>query len=512
MSAAGLDTMSRPALLLVSGRGIGLAVSFAIGVVLARIFDPADFGTYRQFFLIYATLYGIAQLGMVESLYYFVPRQSHRTGPYVANAMATLALAALVCMVLLYAGRAAIASWLSNTELAQHSLLLGAFLAFTLVTTVFEIVLISRKRHLKAAVTYAISDIARTLLFIVPALAIGSLRAVFVGAAAFAAIRFVVMLASFWRAFGHELRIDLTLWRQQLGYALPFALSVAVEIAQINYHQYFVASQVDTATFAIYAIGCLQIPLVELIVTSTVNVLMVRMAEDAPHSGGDDRREAGSGAGRPVPNRRALALWHDTVYRLSFLLIPLAVFLIVTAHQLIVGLFTSTYASSVAIFRVWALVAILPPMFAVDAVLRVYAQTRFLLLMNVIRLVLVAASIGWFMSAFGLRGAVIVTLITTMAVKLLGAVRVAALMHVHVWEALPWARLAVVTMHACVAAMPVVWLIRAVPLPPLAGLMASGTTYAIGYFGLWYAALSIRRLAPSARTEPAAAPAEQRAG
>ena len=83
-----------PATLLVGGRAIGLAASFAIGIVLARVFDPADFGTYKQFFLVFATLYGIAQLGMAESLYYFVPRNAGATGRYVCNAMVTLALAA----------------------------------------------------------------------------------------------------------------------------------------------------------------------------------------------------------------------------------------------------------------------------------------------------------------------------------------------------------------------------------------------------------------------------------
>ena len=36
----------------------------------------AEFGTYKQLFLIYATLFGVAQLGMAESLYYFIPRDS----------------------------------------------------------------------------------------------------------------------------------------------------------------------------------------------------------------------------------------------------------------------------------------------------------------------------------------------------------------------------------------------------------------------------------------------------
>ena len=65
---------------------------------------------------------------------------------------------------------------------------------------------------------------------------------------------------------------------------------------------------------------------------------------------------------------------------------PLAVFLSISASSLIVGLFTDTYAASVPIFMVWVL-TMLPAVMAVDAVLRVYAQTRFLLVMNLVRFV-----------------------------------------------------------------------------------------------------------------------------
>ncbi len=87
--------ITRPAALLVTGRVIGLVASFAIGIVLARIFAPAAFGTYKQFFLLYGTLYGLAQLGMAESMYYFVPRHSARTPRYVCNALITLAVAGI---------------------------------------------------------------------------------------------------------------------------------------------------------------------------------------------------------------------------------------------------------------------------------------------------------------------------------------------------------------------------------------------------------------------------------
>src|SRR5882762_3073530 len=94
--------VTRPAALLVTGRVVGLVASFAIGIVLARIFAPAAFGTYKQFFLLYGTLYGLAQLGMAESLYYFVPRNTARMPRYVCNALITLAAAGLACLGGLY--------------------------------------------------------------------------------------------------------------------------------------------------------------------------------------------------------------------------------------------------------------------------------------------------------------------------------------------------------------------------------------------------------------------------
>ena len=61
-------------------------------LVLVRLFDQAAFGTYKQLFLIYGTLFGVAQLGVAESLYYFVPRQPADAGRYALNAVVTLAV------------------------------------------------------------------------------------------------------------------------------------------------------------------------------------------------------------------------------------------------------------------------------------------------------------------------------------------------------------------------------------------------------------------------------------
>jgi len=336
-----------------------------------------------------------------------------------------------------------------------------------LMSTVLEIVMVSRKKHMMAAVTYACSDIVRTLFFVSPAFLFASLRAVFIGATAFAAMRVVLVVVAIWRQYGREFRVDRGLWREQLAYALPFALAVGVEVIQLNYHQYMVASMFDAATFAIYAVGCMQIPLVDMIMTSTVNVMMVKMAEDATHG------------------EATVALWHETICRLAFLMVPLSMFLFVIARELIVTLYTATYSASVPIFMVWSL-TILPSIFAVNAVLRVFAQTRFLLVMNLMRLAMVAALIGWFLSEFGMSGAVLVTLVSTLLVNLVGVGRIAHLLHLSFGDTLPWLRLGGIFLRAGVAAVPVVWITREWSPQPIVGVAASGAAYAIVYFGLSY--------------------------
>ena len=102
-----VESTFRPVLALISGRTVGFIAAFLIPLVLARILDQAEFGTYKQLFLIAATLYGVGQLGMAESLYYFLPHAPRgRAGAgYVANALGALLAGGLACLVALALGR-----------------------------------------------------------------------------------------------------------------------------------------------------------------------------------------------------------------------------------------------------------------------------------------------------------------------------------------------------------------------------------------------------------------------
>jgi O-antigen/teichoic acid export membrane protein len=463
-----VERISRAVRVLATGRAPGLAIAFAIPLVLARTFDQAEFGTYKQLFLIYATLFGIAQLGMAESLYYFVPRETATAGRHAANALVALAAIGLTCVAALFAFRSEIAAWLSNPALAPQLVPLGWFLALMLVAAVLEIVLISRKKPAPAAWAYALSDIGRAACFVIPAALAFGLSGVMAGAVAFAAVRAAVTLVTLWREFGPSLRPDPRVLARQLAYALPFALAVGIEVLHINWHQYAVAARFDAAAFAIYAVGCLQVPVIDLIVTSAVNVMMVEMAVVK------DRDVAG-----------ARWLWHETMTRLAFMIFPVAAFLIVMAHEIIVLLFTSTYAASVPIFMLWSL-TMLASVLVVDGVLRVFAQTKYLVVQNVVQLALVAALAGPLLGVFGLGGAVLATLFAAAAVKIAAVVRISRLMGIRLAEALPYRRLATAATCAAIAAAPTFALAKGSQLPPLAALPLAAVVYAMAYALLYY--------------------------
>lgn len=458
-----------PVFSLMSGRMLAFAATFFIPVALARIFGQAEFGTYKQAFLIYSTLYYIAQFGMAESLFYFLPLGPRQGGKYVINSLLFLATAGLICLVLLGMTRATISQWLSNSTLSDLMPLMGAYLLLMMVAAVLEIVLMARQRYGWAAWSFGMSDLLRAAFFILPAMATRRLEWLFAGAVAFAALRVGAALYYLGGEFGRELRPDIGLLRQQLAYAGPFGLAVLIEILQSNFHQYAVSYSFDAATFAIYAVGCLQPPFVDFVATPAGNVMMVQMS-----------KKVAEGRAEAVP-----VVWRDTTRKLALLLVPLVGVQLVAARELIIVLFTPSYLASVPIFMVWS-TAILFSAVLTDGVLRVYADTRFLLLLNAIRLLLILALITPLLLEFGLVGAAVATILSMAVTKGIALVRMRRLLQVGVSDLLPWRSLGATAAAAAGAMVPALVLKSQLVLATLPLLVVTMGVYAATYLALLF--------------------------
>jgi O-antigen/teichoic acid export membrane protein len=419
------DVLFKPMLQLAAGRTLGFVSTFMIPVVLVRFLDQAEFGTYKQLFLVYATLYGIAPIGMAECLYYFLPMDAARAGRFVANSVLALLATGALCLLLLVVGNHALADGMENPSFAAHATLLGLFVMLTMMSAVTEIVMITRNHHRLSATVYTASDAARALSLVIPAVIWHDVHAVMMGAVVFAVLRAVGTLGYLRYELGAELRPDLPLLKKQLAYALPFAAAVTLEITQGSLHQFVVANQFDTATFALYSVGCLQIPLVDFVATGAGSVLMVKMAERAG----------------PSEHAARLELWYEAVRKLALLLLPLVALLLVAGGELIVFLFTERFRASVPVFLISS-VAIAFAALPTDSALRAFGDTGILFKMNVVRLVVVGASIYPLLSSFGLAGAAVSVVLGTVAVKAVALAKLRHLLGVGVLQLLPFRDLA----------------------------------------------------------------------
>jgi len=255
-------------------------------------------------------------------------------------------------------------------------------------------------------------------------------------------------------------------FREQLGYAIPFSCAVIVQIIQQNYHQYAVSWHFDAATFAVYSVGCLQIPLVDFMFTPTVNVMMVQMGEDL----------------RDGQQLQVMRVWQDTVRRLALIFFPLVGLLVVNAFPLITLLYTTAYAASVPIFMVWSL-SILFSAFPTDGVLRTFSENRWLLITNIVRRVMLLALMNRFIMSFHLLGAVLITLAGMLLAKLMHLARIKTLLRVGLGELLPWRSLGGIVMISMVSAIPSIVLNAKLDLLQLVLLPISGMVY-MGIFTL----------------------------
>jgi O-antigen/teichoic acid export membrane protein len=454
----------RPALLLTGGRTIASAFTFMIPVVLARRLPPEAFGAYKQLFLVYLTFYTLTQIGMAESLYYFLPLHPDRAGRLVANALSVLSASALVCVTIFTVARVPIARAVGNASLAPYVPQLGLFLGLMLFTSALEITMISRQRYRWACASYVASDVGRALLLIGPALAGAGLRGILWGAIASAVPRLLAGAVYVRRDFPGTFVVDRDLRRHQLAYALPFALAVLIELMQSTLHQYVVSNRFDVATFAIYSVGCLQIPIVDLLAGPAGSVMMVRLA--------DARRRA--------DDADFIGAFRDTTRKLGLFFLPLFALLVVVAPDLIVGLFTSTYAAAAPIFRIWCL-SVLLVVLQTDGLMRALAETRYLVLVNIVRLVLIGALVGPLLSMQGLLGPVIATLLAQLVAKVMMLARYRSRLHVRFGELLPWTGLLRIATAAAGAAVAALAVSAAVTAAPMVRVCAISGAYLVAY-------------------------------
>ncbi|WP_395834046.1 lipopolysaccharide biosynthesis protein [Cystobacter fuscus] len=468
---------------LVLARLFTAGLTLSIPLVLARVLSLEEYGTYYQLFLIATTLYYVLPFGVVQSLYYFLPRAEEKR-PWLGQTLLFMSGAGAVAAALVWGLLGLVANHFGNPALLEHRATLALYTAFLLGSFPLEISLTSQGRTKQSAIVYLVSDAVRAAAMVVPCLLGTGLHGMMLAVVGFTFLRFVATWVVALRGTtGPLMRSEL--WRQQLVYAAPFGAAMALAIPQQNAHLYMVAGVVSPALYALYRVGCFQLPVVDLLYTPTSEVLMVRLGELEKQG----RLEEGVGAFR------------EAAGKLAFLFLPFAAFLFAAAPEFIGALFGAKFLPAVPIFRV-SVVGVVLAILPMDGVLRARGHTRAIFLSYLIKAVVTVPLVWVGVRQFGMMGGVVSWALAELVGKCSLLVRVPAALstpslRLRIRDIIPWRELGKASLAAFAAAA-VVFVLRLGTEHAWGGLpegfvwrtlplAVAGLLFVLGYVGVLYA-------------------------
>lgn len=438
-------SISELAITLILARGISFFITVFIPLVLVRFLNQSEFGTYKQSMLLLSTAITLVPWGMAQSLYYFLPKDSENRRGYFINTILFLFIVGLIALLGFAFSGPFLGNIFHSKELAQSAPMIGIYVFFMIITSYSEIVLTAENRVKEAAWVILFYEIGKAITLIAGAWLTRSYQGIMICLAISAMLRFV--LTSFY--FREELKtfknsFNTKLMSVQWHYAMPFGMMSLFTFFQDYFHQYYISFYFTPAQFAIYAVGCLDLPLIDLFYSSIGNIVMVKMAEYLK----EDNR------------KMAQEVWHEAIAKLAVIFFPLTVYMIIISRHFILALFTEKYLESVPIFMIY-LISIPSAILLADPVLRVFEETRYMLLISILRIPLTLIIVTSLLSLLGIIGGAISTVVILLIVRIAMLLRVKKILATSFEDLLPWRALAnifLVSLVAGVMILPMTWL------------------------------------------------------
>lgn len=377
----------------------GFAISFLLPLLTVRFLTQEKVGVYRQAFQFITNAANILPLGFSMSAYYFLNRGEKNRNSTILNILLfNFVVGGLVC-----AGLSVFPQMLGNLyhndEMTQLAPKIGVVVWLWIFSAFLEVVAVANKEARTATAFIVLAQLTKTILMAGAVVIYASVEAFIYAAIIQATLQTAILLfylkskfPGFWQAF------DGKFFREQLFYALPFGLAGILWTLQTDIHTYFVGNRFSAAEYAVYAIGCFQLPLLSMLGESAGVVLISRMSELQAQG---DKREI-------------VTLTARAMQKLAFFYFPAYVFLSVTASVFITTLFTEKFAASVPIFLVN--LTLLPfDIWIIDPIVRAYKEFgRFLIVLRVFVLIGLVTALWFGIQYFNLTGMIAIVVVATL--------------------------------------------------------------------------------------------------
>lgn len=366
-------------------------------IVAARWLSKHDYATIRQTFLAYEFAAPLLMLGLPNALYYFLPREKEiKRGVILDNMTLLVAMGLVFSLFIALGGHQLLAMRFDNPDLRQTLSWLIPYPLIIMPIAGFAAVMVSADRTKTLAIYNVLSSLVLAVVSITTVVTTQSYEAPILARILVPSLFLPVALILMLKAIPGPLRFpNWASMREMLVYSVPLGLASMLGSITLQLHAVIVAALCTPEDFAVYINGAIEIPLISIVTGSITTVVFAEMAELC--SRGD---KAG-----------ALKLFHTASIKSACILFPTMCFLLATADQFIVLLFSEKYTASVTPFVIYLFM--LPARIVVyGSALMALGMTKVILFRSIFDLVINCILCFFLVKLIGFIGASIGTILT----------------------------------------------------------------------------------------------------
>ncbi|MGA9772448.1 MAG: oligosaccharide flippase family protein [Blastocatellia bacterium] len=333
----GRNALTKRAALLVVAKIIGYALTLPLPIILVRLLDQSNFGLYKQAFQLVTSLVALLGLQFSVSIYYFMPRHPDKKPQVILNVLIFYGLLGGLTALFFALYPRWITPIYKTDDLVPLVPFIGLAMMLWMISSLLEVIAIADGEMRSASFFTVMIQLTKSALLIAAGLIFRSTYAIVIAAVVQGSLLCVILFFYLKKRYGHFWRsFDFALFKAQIGNALPFGLGALAFGAQADLHNYFVSHYFEPAMFAIYSVGCFDIPLLGMLYESVVSVLLPEVARLQVQK----------------DNEGLISLWATAIRKLAFFYVPAYVLLFVLREEVITFLFTKQYKDSAIIFAI----------------------------------------------------------------------------------------------------------------------------------------------------------------
>lgn len=332
--------LRRNSIKLALASAVEFGLQFAIPVILVRCLSETVFAQYRLLWLMASTMLALMPLFMPQALFYFLPRAETplQRARVLGNTLAYLISAAILLGLVLNPWN----PWLRpvvHDLLAQSQGAASLFLMIWLVVAMFDTLPVAESRAAWQANCTIGLAILRTSLLALAAWQMHSLVWVVLALLVQALSKLGLLLWYILRRPGPRLGWEAGLLRQQLGYALPFAVGNGLYSMRSQADQWVVATLLSPLLYGSFSIATSLQPIATLLRLPVYNAMMPRL----------------NAACAKQDFHQVRHLITKSNAATAMLLIPVAGVFFVCVPQLIELVYTQRHLAAIPVMRVYLL-------------------------------------------------------------------------------------------------------------------------------------------------------------